>query len=58
MVHAWQLLVVFKNDPVEQLKHFVDVVMQVIQFELQVLQTFVLFKNDPIEQLEQFVEGE
>jgi isopropylmalate/homocitrate/citramalate synthase len=30
----------------------------VIQFELQVLQTFVLFKNDPIEQLEQFVEGE
>ena len=29
------LVVLFKNDPVEQLKQFVDVVMQVRQFELQ-----------------------
>ena len=51
------MVVVFKNDPVEQLRQFFEVVMQVRQFELQILQTFGLFKKDPFEQLVQYIDA-
>ena len=47
----------FKNNPVEQLRQLVDVVAHVRQFVLQVLQTNVFkFKYNPGEQLEQIIE--